>query len=79
VGEKFLSHRLGEKMKIKKLVHTLTHIAQLYPEADVKFEGTEHIFSTDKENGEVEWSHRNIKSIELVSDIDNREKVVVKL
>ena len=66
-------------MKIKKLCHVLTHIAQLYPEADVKFEGTEHIFSTDKDNREVEWSHRNIKSIELVSDMENRERVVVKL
>ena len=66
-------------MKIKKLCHVLTHIAQLYPEADVKFEGTEHIFSADKDNGEVEWSHRNIKSIELVSDMENRERVVVKL
>ena len=58
-------------MKIKKLCHVLTHIAQLYPEADVKFEGTEHIFSTDKDNGEVEWSHRNIKSIEFGGKLFN--------
>ena len=53
-------------MKAKALQHMLDNITASYPDADLKMEGREMIFSSDKEEGHVEWSHTKIKSVEIL-------------
>jgi len=52
-------------MKAKALQHMLDNITASYPDANLKIQGKEMIFSSDKEEGYVEWSHTKVKSIEI--------------
>ena len=52
-------------MKTDEVNNIFQMLCKFNPNADMRFEGTEYIFSSDKENNEVEWSHKNIKSIEI--------------
>ena len=52
-------------MKAKALQHMLDNITASHPDANLKIQGKEMIFSSDKESGEVEWSHTKVKSIEI--------------
>jgi len=52
-------------MKAKALQHMLDNITASYPDANLKIQGKEMIFSSDKEEGHVEWSHTKVKSIEI--------------
>ena len=49
-------------MKAKALQHMLDNITASHPDANLKIQGKEMIFSSDKESGEVEWSHTKVKS-----------------
>ena len=65
-------------MKAKALQHMLDNITASYPDADLKMEGREMIFSSDKEEGHVEWSHKKVKSITIEFDSEP-VTIVVKL
>ena len=69
-------------MKTYKVNEIFQMLSKFNPNADMRFEGTEYIFSSDKENNEVEWSHNNIKSIEIIFNNQGRgeyTEMVVKL
>lgn len=56
----------------------LDNITVSYPDADLKIEGKEMIFSSDKKNGDVEWSHKKVKSIAVEFDSEPTT-IVIKL
>ena len=45
----------------------------------MRFEGKEYIFDSHKEDEEIKWSHKNIKSIEIIFNNQGRTEMVVKL
>ena len=65
-------------MKAKALQHMLDNITASYPDAELRFEGKEMIFTSDKEDGHVEWSHKKVKSVEIHFDTE-RTLIAVKL
>ena len=65
-------------MKAKALQQMLDNITVSYPDSDLKIEGKEMIFSSDKENGDVEWSHKKVKSIAIEFDSEPTT-IVIKL
>ena len=69
-------------MKTDEVNNIFQMLCKFNPNADMRFEGTEYIFSSEKENNEVEWSHKNIKSIEIIFNNQGRggyTEMVVKL
>ena len=69
-------------MKTDEVNNIFQMLCKFNHKADMRFEGTEYIFSSDKENNEVEWSHKNIKSIEIIFNNQGRggfTEMVVKL
>ena len=66
-------------MKTNEVNDIFQILCKFNPNADMRFEGKEYIFDSHKEDEEIKWSHKNIKSIEIIFNNQGRTEMVVKL
>ena len=64
-------------MKAKELQEILHQITTLYPHAKLRFEGSEYIYTSDKEKERCEWSYKKIESVKIELEYDNDMPLIV--
>lgn len=64
-------------MKAMELQNILNGFTGLYPHAKLRFEGSEYIYSGDREKEKCEWSHGKVQSIKIELEYDSDVPLIV--